>query len=327
MLDFEEIVIETPRVHSLVWEGETLVDWAAGGRRFHLDGTKKESGVYFAYRFDAATTSPSGDFTVIYERLGTKAALLKNGKLHRELNRSYYHANVYEYPIALFQLPDGAEAIVHCPRDYNRLDIELADSGRCLTDEADRDPNDTFHSRLSFSPSGAYLASAGWIWHPLDVACLWSAADVSHHPPRLDRSGVDLPLDGEVQAVAFIDDEFLLLATGKDPADKPASKTTAELTVAHTRDGSIASRVTTETPVGTVFALGPDKALGCYEHPRVFDLESGAVLHEWPHLRTGKQLSSIVHHVEPPPPMAFTASPPMFAVAQEGTITVLRFRL
>jgi len=53
-------------------------------------------------------------------RAGTKALLLEpGGKFIREVNRSYYHAEAYRYPLALFTLPDGRTGLVHCLEEYN----------------------------------------------------------------------------------------------------------------------------------------------------------------------------------------------------------------
>ncbi len=49
---------------------------------------------------------------------------------------------------------------------YNRLEIEDARTGEPLTAGPEREPDDFFHSRLAVSPSGRYLLSAGWVWHP-----------------------------------------------------------------------------------------------------------------------------------------------------------------
>jgi hypothetical protein len=47
---------------------------------------------------------------------GTKALLLEpGGKVTRELNRSFHHAQAYRYPLALSALPDGRTGLVHCP--------------------------------------------------------------------------------------------------------------------------------------------------------------------------------------------------------------------
>ena len=77
-------------LQSLVWEGDNLVDWAGGGERFNLDGTRRQRPhTSFGLMFDRAVGLPDWSFTVIYGRLGTKAVLLKKGKVLRELSRSY----------------------------------------------------------------------------------------------------------------------------------------------------------------------------------------------------------------------------------------------
>ncbi|MBV9946713.1 MAG: hypothetical protein JOZ69_07690 [Myxococcales bacterium] len=108
MLIPNSVTIRAKDVRSLCFHGDQLVDWVGGARVFDLDGTDHGRRVNFAYRFDQAISSPDGRFTVIYERLGTKALLLERGRLVRELNRSFYCADAFEYPVHLFRLADGA---------------------------------------------------------------------------------------------------------------------------------------------------------------------------------------------------------------------------
>ena len=111
-------------VRSLTWRDDKLVDWVSGKVEYEFDGTRLGPNVIYPYRFDAAIVSPSGSFVALYERLGTKAIILGPGELLREINRSYYHAHVYEYPICFIPLGDGREALVHCPEEYCHLQIE-----------------------------------------------------------------------------------------------------------------------------------------------------------------------------------------------------------
>src|SRR3954468_8980867 len=97
------MALEHP-VRSLCWDGETLVDWVDGGTRYSLSGKQTKARVYFAYRFDRAVLSPNREFAVLYEVLGTKGLIVHGNDEPREINRSYYHATAYEYPIALFSL-------------------------------------------------------------------------------------------------------------------------------------------------------------------------------------------------------------------------------
>src|SRR5689334_18040867 len=93
-------------VRSLCWQGDSLVDWVSGGILYHLDGQNQGSSYYYSYRFDKAVSLAESSFAAIFEEYGTKGLILREGRIVRELNRSFYHANSYEYPIALFRLPD-----------------------------------------------------------------------------------------------------------------------------------------------------------------------------------------------------------------------------
>src|SRR5262245_32839629 len=93
MREIERVTIPAVAVRSLVWRGDELVDWVDGCKIYRLDGSKTERRVSYAYRFDTAVASPGGRFAVIHERLGTKGLLLDDGKILREINRSFYHAH------------------------------------------------------------------------------------------------------------------------------------------------------------------------------------------------------------------------------------------
>jgi hypothetical protein len=101
-VESEETVIPAKGVRSLVWSGNSLVDWVSGGVRYELDGTRESARRSIGYRFDAALVSRSGAHVAIYERLGTKGLLVSAADctLLRELNRSYYFADAYEFPTA-----------------------------------------------------------------------------------------------------------------------------------------------------------------------------------------------------------------------------------
>jgi hypothetical protein len=191
-------------VRSLYWHGDALVDLASGGITYHLDGTKKPSSVFYAYQFDRAIGFRETGYAILYEVLGTKGLILKNGKHVREINRSYYHANVYEYPVAIFELPDGRIVIAHCPEKYNRIEIEEIESGKRLA-VRQGDPQDFFHSRLQVSSDGEYLISVGWVWHPLDFVQLFSIREALQNPSHLDQyKDLQMPEElFEIHAAAF----------------------------------------------------------------------------------------------------------------------------
>ena len=156
-------VKEGQRILSLCWRGAELVDLASGGTRYRLDGTVELPGVFFAYHFNRAVVSNDGNYSVIYEALGTKGLVLRGNKPVREINRSFYHAHVYEYPFAIIHLPDGRTAIAHCPDAYNKIKIEEIESGQRLT-AREGDAADFFHSRLQATPDSEFII--GFHEHP-----------------------------------------------------------------------------------------------------------------------------------------------------------------
>jgi hypothetical protein len=124
---------------------------------------------------DAACATPDGRFAAVYERVGTKALLLRDGGILRELNRSYYQAKAYEYPICIWWNGDHRPLIAHCPEEYCRIDIEDAESGACLNTARTR------------------LLSAGWVWHPLDSVMYFDIVEALHNSKHLDRADNTAP--------------------------------------------------------------------------------------------------------------------------------------
>jgi hypothetical protein len=206
------------QARSLVWAGDALVDIVGGGASTGLDGAKTPRTVNWAYTFDRALVSPGGRFQVLYAALNTKGLVVATGSRHvREIDRSYYHAHVYEYPVAVGALPDGREVLVHCPDGYNRLAIEMLAGGERLCAATEK-ASDVFHSRLQLSPGGRYLLSAGWIWHPLGVAAVYDIQLALLDGRHLDGDGV-LPwkaVDAEVEAACWIGPETLAVSTNPE---------------------------------------------------------------------------------------------------------------
>jgi hypothetical protein len=324
-----EIFIPANDVKSLSWEGDHLVDWASCGDRYELDGTKHDAGCYLAYTFDAAAVSPSRRYAVVYERLGTKALLLDRGKVLRELNRSYYHAKVYEYPITLFRLPDGREVIAHCPEKFSRLDIDDLASGKRLTDRRTTDASAPFHSRIAASASGTKLMSAGWIWQPNDVITVFDVEQVLSDPTVLDEHFLELySTCSEVSSAALQSDRFLILWSSKDAEDfgwdHPEPKLVpGGIAVYDLQDNAFVSAAMAEEEVGTMMPVGSDHVVGFYDHPKLIELVSGKVVQRWPNIKSGSQNSSIIWGKELSPPIALDAANRRFAVAGDDGISVV----
>jgi hypothetical protein len=331
MPEFREYHIAAQNVRSLCWHNQHLIDWVGGGAAYYLDGSTQPRRVYYSYRFDAAIVSPSGEFAVIYERLGTKGLVLHRGEILREINRSFYHAHVYEYPVTFIRLEEGRELLVHCPEDYCQIDIEDVRNGECLTSSDSRKPDDMFHSRLVCSPSGRWLLSAGWVWHPWDAIALYDVQQSLSNPSLLDGYGVAPRTAAEIYAAAFSDEHTLVLLTSDDSNDEEEDDQDDQLWRAGPRSivyydiiaRECRSIVRAEEIVGKLMPIGSSYIVGFYEYPKLFHAATGKVIHRWPSLATGTQTSSIQGGVGSVPPVAMDAANNRFAVANAEAITVV----
>lgn len=342
MAVFAQHAFAATGVHSLCWRRDELVDWVGGGRTFALDGAEQSAKVRYSYRFDAATASPDGRFVVIYERLGTKGLVLADGKVLREIDRSFYHAAAYEYPIALFTDPGGRPLLAHCPESYDRLDLEELETGRPLTASAGRDSPDFFHSRLAASPGGTRLSSAGWVWQPtnlvecFDVAGALADPHVLDQPIRVPCYSSNGSVVEEVDA-CWLDEERIVVSTADwenldDPdegGDEPCLFAQGIAVFDVARRQYLRSFQLAEYP-GTILPIGRHHVLSLYRHPKLIDLTTGEVLHTWADLSWGLQNGSIVYGLKDdakPPPMAFDPVGNRFAIAESDRITVIAFDL
>lgn len=321
------------RPSSLAWQGDDLVDWVDGGRRWLPDGTEIPAAVRYAYGFDRAVASPSGRYSVIFTERETKGLVLDQLKILREVDRSYYQSNAYAYPIALGCLPDGREVIAHCPKEYNRIEIETLDKGKRLTPRR-RKAQDIFHSRLSFSPDGRFLLSAGWVWHPWNGFCVFDVARALEDPHSLDRKEGPFgemepsPTQGEVYAACWLDSERVLLTTDMsgEYLDEGESDSSPTSGVWSARDGTWISRSTVWNPQASLYpcAGGALYVENGYPHWWAPGRENPLT---WPDITVvaapgAAARQGIVHDS---PLLAAHPTEPRFAVVTEGEIVVIEF--
>ncbi|WP_432284693.1 hypothetical protein SLT36_23660 [Aminobacter sp. BA135] len=328
MVEVRETRISVSGVRSLVWHGDVLVDWVAGGRQFTLDGKIQDSRIDCGYLFDASVTSPSGEFSAIYTRLGTKGLILRRGEVLREINRSYHHADLYEFPVALIRLEDGREMIVHCPSAYNQLEIEDLATGQSLAGPNGRTPADCFHSRLSGSPDGKYLASAGgcgtrWMSCGSTILPMRSPTPVISMVKGLD---IDAWADDGISAAFLAMGELAVDLVGLERDEEEPDPWTAELRLFDPSLPATPKMIRRPERLGTMMAIGDHHMLSLYEHPKLIDLRTGDITRRWLGIDSGVQKSSIVAQDHPTPPIALDHAGQRCAIANTDGIDVLEFQ-
>lgn len=312
-------------VQSLVWRGDDLVD-LVGGRAWDSAGVERRIFPDRGPAFDRGVASPSGRYSVVYAERGTKALLLEGARVVRELTRSPYHADDFDYPVALAALRDGREILVHCPDEYAVLQVEDVESGQRLT-AGTRQAKDVFHSRLSVSRDARHLLVAGWVWHPYGVVEVFDLDSALTDSAVLDGPGV-LPmepgLDAEVVSACWLDDDRLAVATGDYVLD---DEEVATLGPQHLGVWSLSQRRwlhlnRADFEIGTLISEG-GRVVSLHGHPRLIDIATGSVWAEWPELDVSRRCGAYgVTHV-PTPVAALHPDGTRLAVAQAEGIALV----
>ena len=304
------------RVETLCWQGNFLVDYI-GMNRYGLSGEIVDRDVNWAYKFDKAVSSPDGKYSVVLENYGTKGLILEGDKLVREINRSYYCAESYEYPLTIFRSNNGQMCLAHCPEEYNQIEIEDIETGERLT--ADRKSHDFFQSRLQATPNGKYLLSAGWVWHPVDMVEVYDLENISS--PELFNLYHDETLDlFELNSATFVSDSIIAI-TGNGE-DNENGKYICAYDI---EKKSVLSKSKLNENAGNLMAVNENYVVGFYEYPKLIDLKTGEILKEWKEISSGKQNSSINVQNTKHPPTAIDVQRKRFAIADEDFIHVVSF--
>lgn len=317
---------------SLNWDQGTLVDWVNSGTRFHTDGTIEPARIHYHYRFDNAVISPNGQYAVVYERLGTKGLLFKDGTFLREIDRSYYCAEAYEFPVAFLTLPNGGTALAHCPGKYNVLHFEDADTGEILT-ERDSEPEDFFHSRLSVSSDSRFLASSGWIWHPFEEVETYDIVECLSNPKKLDESKPRLARWGVTVNMAVLHGANQLFFT--TASDSYNEENTAEegresrlppglICIYDVDARKVVKQAKLQEKSGILLPIDSDYVIDCYQHPKLIDLNTGTVVARWEEFDTGLQDSCMIQDFGNAMPVALDAESKRLAIATKEEIVIIQ---
>lgn len=317
--------IEPAYVRTLDWFNNTVVDWNSAGTAYNLDGTQTQLQKYhFGFVCDGSISSSCGTYVLIYQKLGTKGLLLKNGELFREINRSYYQSSVYEFPAAFWEYK-GRTYLIHCPREYCMLDIEDVETGILITNIEARDPGDIFHSRLEISPDNKYLLSKGWVWHPWNVLQSFDLQKCLEQPTLLDK-GNGPEVDGEVFSATFLSHNKVLVFDSVEVDFDRANNTVDvknKISIWNLETDKIEQSVEPDGPIGNLFPIDQKRCWDLYDYPKMIDLETGAILEEDKTLFSGRQNSSIIHHLDKLPKIAFNKETRQLALTNENCIEVL----
>jgi hypothetical protein len=318
-LEHSSKIVDCPNLSAITWDKDNLIE-VPSGRIIQMDGTVSPSSSVASFAFDRALSLRSGDvlWTLAYANRGTKAVLFKNSCEHRELNRSYYFADTYDYPIALTTGPAGQAVIIHCPNAFNIVECEEAESGEILWSKKTEAME--FHSRLSISPNGRFFLSAGWFWHPLGGAWLCSLSDDSGEP-----RDVQFSFGAEIDSATFLDDDHVVVSSTDIIINSECPKSglgPMQLGVWSISKANWVSRVPISATTGTIMPWR-DWVISFYEHPKLIELKTGKVVHTWEHLNSGRQIGAIDIGTPQPPPMALNPNNGMFALCDDKRIHIV----
>lgn len=171
---------------------------------------------------DLATlvSSANGRYLAAVQTRGLRGALfdVERGTLLHELERADYHAEVSAWAIAFVRARD-ADVLVLATA-WNRLEAFSLPGFERLAPDAAESSVDYFLGHASLSPSGRWLASFGWHWHPIgalrvyDVEA-WLRTKVDP-PPAAEGT---LYTDWWDEEVLWLDDDHYVTAGQATPID------------------------------------------------------------------------------------------------------------
>ncbi|MGO9492947.1 MAG: hypothetical protein ACLPZY_11730 [Terracidiphilus sp.] len=317
-------VIECPDVSPLAWDEDDLVE-PMTGRRIALDGRPLPRRAFLVgYPFDRGLCFRGLDafWTLAYDNRGTKAVLYKNWKEHRELNRSYYFAKAFDYPIALTSINNGRVVIVHCPNSYDTVEIEDAETGEVLGKKKSDEME--FHSRFSVSTDGRFLLSAGWFWHPLGGAWLCPVSAICGSDGAHLKE-VGFSYGAEIDDAAFLGDDHIVVSSTSGVVNEeapPSGLGPLQLGIWSIAESRWVSTAPLQEATGSIMPW-KEWVISFHGHPKAIDLATGNVVHVWDQINSGRQIGSIELGEPPPPVMALNPRKGMFAVCDSKGIAVV----
>jgi hypothetical protein len=308
---------------TICWNDNIIVDWA-GARTYSLDGTVKQLGCLYAFDFDSAVSSPDCNYAFIYKKQGTKGLLLKNGELIREINRSYYCANAYEFPVAFTTLGNKTY-LIHCPIAYNQLDLEDVETGEIITNIKGRKPDDRFYSRLEVSPNGTFLMSKGWVWHPLDEITVFDIKACIKNPLLLDSPQFCPGVNVEVCSGSFVDDNTIVIGSSDEILDDDyiGKLPPKHICLWDFKTGHLSEPIKMKEDFGNLFAISANYVWDLLYFPKIIDINTGEIVERNEDIYSGKQRSSMIGTIGNFPSIIFNRQTKQIAIKANEKIEIL----
>ncbi len=314
------------QLQTINWFQDGIVDWANAGTLYKTTGQKSQLRKYsFGFNFDCAINSTDGKYVFIYQKLGTKGLLIKEGEILREINRSYYQADIYEYP-ATFLEYDKKTFLVHCPTNYCQLDFEEVETGEIVTKVKQRKPADIFHSRLEVSPNGKYLLSKGWVWHPIDVVQVYKVEDCFSNPMLLDKLDYNFQnIGSELSTASFIDDSKILVGSSEEVINDDNSTNVPAQSIAiwDLKDNKFFNQWKPSFEFGNLFSIDKTFAWDLYKFPKIINLVTGQIVDKAEDVYSGEQKSAILFDINKQPQISFDRERKRLAIKDNNRVLIL----
>jgi hypothetical protein len=319
----EKLTISANYLKTICWSNDAIIDWVSAGKLYPLDGKEKQLKYYYPFNFDSSIISSDGQYAFIYQKLGTKGLLLKEGVILREINRSYYCANAYEYPAVFVTIKDTTY-LIHCPLECCRLDFEDVETGKLITDVSKRNPSDTFHSRLEINPGGTFLMSKGWLWHPLDIIEVFNIEECIKNPLLLDKSNLSPNVGTEVCTASFINSSKVIIGSSDEVVDDDIINLPPKhIAVWDILSNQITNSVKVNGEFGNLFAINEEIAWDAFNFPKIINIKSGEVIDKEESVYSGQQKSSIINNSDKLPLVAFNRQTNQLAIASDDKVHIL----
>ena len=290
---------------------------------YSLDGEIKQLSQTYGFG-NSAISSLDGIYAFIYEKLGTKGLLLKNGELIREINRSYYCANAYEFPAAFITF-EHRTYLIHCPIAYDQLDFEDVETGEIITNIEGRKPDGRFHSRLEISTDGTFLMSKGWVWHPLYTISVFNIEECIRNPLLLDNSRFSPDVGVEICTASFIDDNTIIIGSSDEVFDEDNIEILppGHICLWDLKTDQLSKPVKPKEAFGNLFAINANYIWDTFCFPKIIDINTGEIIEQNKEINSGKQQGPMISATSNFPSIIFNKQTKQIAIKANEKIEVL----